>query len=57
MWLGENKYQNLHTGIEGIVEEEKAREIFLVNAQASVIFDQYPAIEKLVKKLKLKIDV
>lgn len=55
-FLGGNKYRNVRTGKEGEVSEEKAREIFRFNIEASQIFHEYPLVKDLVKRLNLKID-
>jgi len=55
-YLGDNKFRNIVTGKEGIVEDEKAREIFLINVDATGILNEYPLVEDLIEKLKLKID-
>jgi len=55
-YLGENKYRNLITLEEGEVPEEKARELFKINIEATHILSEYPEIEKMINKLKLKIE-
>ena len=55
-YLGENKYRNLITLEEGEVLEEKARELFKINIEATHILSEYPEIEKMINKLKLKIE-
>lgn len=54
-YLGDNKFRNIVTGKEGIVDDEKAREIFLINVDATGILNEYPLVEDLIEKLKLKI--
>jgi len=56
-YLGENKFRNLRTGSEGVVDEEKAREILKINVEATAILNEYPEVENLIKALNLKIDV
>ena len=53
-YLGENKYRNLITLEEGEVPEEKARELFKINIEATYILSEYPEVEKMINKLKKK---
>lgn len=55
-YLGDNKFRNIVTGREGLVEDEKAREVFKINVEATGILNEYPLVEDLIEKLKLKID-
>lgn len=55
-YLGGNRYKNLTTNQEGEVSKEKAAEIFVVNLEATQIFNDYPLVKELVQKLNLKID-
>lgn len=55
-YLGENKFRNLRTGNEGVLEDENAREVLKINVEATVIINEYPIIEDLIKKLNLKFD-
>lgn len=55
-YLGDNKFRNIVTGKEGLVEDEKAREVFKINVEATAILNEYPLVEELVEVLKLKID-
>lgn len=55
-YLGDNKFRNIVTGKEGLVEDEKAREVFKINVDATAILNEYPLVEELVEVLKLKID-
>lgn len=55
-YLGENKYRNLTTLQEGKVPEEKAREIFKINIEATSIINEYPEVENLINKLQLKFE-
>lgn len=54
-YLGENKFRNIRTGKEGIVDEETAQKIFKINVEATGILNEYPNIEMLISKLNLKI--
>lgn len=55
-YFGENKFRNLRTGNEGVLEDENAREVLKINVEATVIINEYPIIEDLIKKLNLKFD-
>jgi hypothetical protein len=54
-WDGE-RYTNLRTMKSGMVEDEKAREIFKFNMEASQIFNEYPIVKELIQRLNLKSD-
>ena len=53
-YLGENKFRNVRTGKEGVVEDEQARKVFKINLEATEICNQYPEVENLIKTLNLK---
>jgi ribosomal silencing factor RsfS len=53
-WDGE-KFTNLRTLKSGVVDDEKAREIFKFNVEASQIFHDYPIVKSLLNKLNMKI--
>jgi len=55
-YLGDNKFRNIVTGKEGLVDDEKAKEVFKINVEATGILNEYPLVEDLIEKLKLKID-
>lgn len=55
-FLGENRFQNLRTGIIGEVSDEMARKVFKFNIQATEIINEYPQIEELIKRLNLRFD-
>jgi hypothetical protein len=55
-YLGEDKYKNLITLQEGIVEERKAASVFNINLDATKLLGEYPEIKNLINKLKLKIE-
>lgn len=55
-YRGDNKYRNLITGVDGEVEPDKAKDIFVVNLLATHVMNEYPLVKELVSKLKLKID-
>jgi hypothetical protein len=54
-WDGE-KFTNLRTGKSGVVDDEKAREIFKFNIEASQIFHDYPIVKELLSRLNMKSD-
>lgn len=56
LYLGENKFQNLVTGQEGVVETEKAKDLFVINLEATIVFNEFPLAKELVQALGLKFD-
>jgi hypothetical protein len=54
--LGDNKYINLVTGVEGEVPDDMAKKIFKINLQATKIVYDFPVIETLISELGLTID-
>lgn len=55
-YLGDNRYRNLITGVEGEISEELARKIFKINVEMTALCEEFPNIEKLIKALQLKAD-
>ena len=55
--LGDNKYINLMTGVEGEVQPDLAKKIFKINLQATKIVYDFPVIQTLISELKLTIDI
>ena len=56
-YLGEDKYQNLITGKEGIVAPETAQKIFRINVEATYFYIHYQEqFLNLVKTFNLKIE-
>lgn len=55
-YLGNNKFLNLITQEEGEVNDEVARKVFKVNAEATILLHEFPMIEELIEKLKLTFD-
>jgi hypothetical protein len=53
-FLGGNKFRNLVSLEEGIVDDEKAREVFVINLEATELLGEYPLIKELIHKIKLK---
>ena len=56
LWLGDTKFRNLRTGVEGEVSEEKAQEVFKINLEATFFVTEFPIVEDLIKTFNLKID-
>lgn len=56
IYLGENKFRNLRTGVEGIVPEDKAKDVLVFNVQATQMFNEFPLVRELLQKLNLKFD-
>ena len=54
--LGDNKYINLVTGVEGEVPEDMAKKIFKINLHATKIIYDFPVIQTLISELGLTID-
>lgn len=55
-YLGNNRYRNLITGVEGEVPEELANKVFKINLDATYFCENYPIVELLIRKLGLKIE-
>lgn len=55
-YLGENKFRNIRTGKEGVIDDETAKKVFKINMEATVMFDEYPMVEEMIKMLDLKIN-
>ncbi len=55
--MGNNRYVNLITGIEGEVSEDMAKKVFKINLQATKMMHDFPSIQNLVSKLGLTIDI
>lgn len=56
VYLGDNKYRNMRTGKEGVVDEETAQKLFKINVEATAIWLEYPILEDLISSLNLKFD-
>lgn len=54
--MGDNRYVNLITGVEGEVSEDMAKKVFKINLQATRMMHDFPSIQNLVSKLGLTID-
>lgn len=54
--ISDNTFANLHTGEQGEVSDELANKIFVINVPATAIITENPIIEKLISKLKLKVE-
>lgn len=55
-YLGDNKFKNLHTQTEGDVPEDKANEVFLINADINLLCDGNENLKKLITNLKLCVE-
>ena len=55
-YLGDSKYKNLITGVEGEVSDEMAKKIFKINLQATKILHDFPIVQTLISELGLTID-
>lgn len=53
-YLGNNKFRNIRTGVEGVIDNESAKRVFKINAEMTVLCNEYPIIEEMVKKIGLK---
>lgn len=56
LYLGEDKYKNLRTGKEGVVNPEMAKDVFKINLEATYFYHEVPEFELLINKLDLKFD-
>ena len=55
-YLGNDEYINIRTGVKGIVAEEKAKDVFRINLDASNMIHEYPIIKSLINILNLKLE-
>lgn len=55
-YLGENKFKNIVTEAEGVVEDEVAQRTFAISLSSTEIVEQNPLVEDFIKRLNLKID-
>jgi hypothetical protein len=55
-YLGENKFRNVRTGKEGIIDETKAKDVFKFNIEVTEMINEFPIIETMIQKLNLKSD-
>jgi len=55
-YLGDNKYRNIMTGVEGEIDEAVASRIFKINLELTDLYENFPNIEIMINKLKLKSD-
>jgi len=53
-YIGDNKFINVVTRVEGVVDDETARKVFRINAEATIMINDYPIIEDLIKRVGLK---
>jgi len=55
-YLGGNTYRNIMTGVEGEIDEAVASRIFKINLELTDLCENFPNIEVMINKLKLKSD-
>lgn len=53
-YLGENKFRNIRTGKEGVIDDETAKKVFKINFEATEILNENPIIEEMIQRLNLK---
>ncbi len=55
-YLGGNTYRNIMTSVEGEIDEAVASRIFKINLELTDLCENFPNIEIMINKLKLKSD-
>lgn len=55
-YVGGNRFRNLRTMVEGEVPDEKAKEVFKINLDASQMINDYLIVGEMIKRLNLKFD-
>jgi hypothetical protein len=55
-FLGQQKFRNLRTGVEGEVSDEIAQKCFAINLEATALIGEYPMLEEFIKALNLKLE-
>jgi hypothetical protein len=50
---GKDLYTNLYSGVTGEIKPEDAKRMFRINLEATQLFEEYPIVEEMVRKLKL----
>jgi hypothetical protein len=55
-YLGGNTYRNIMTGVEGEIDEAVASRIFKINLELTDLCENFPNIDIMINKLKLKLD-
>ena len=53
---GGNKFKNIRTDKSGEVSDDAARKTFVINLECTILFNEYPMLSKMVKKLDLIFD-
>jgi len=56
LYLGGNKFMNLITEQEGEVDPEKAKDLFVLNCEATIVLNEFPLAKELIRALGLKFD-
>jgi hypothetical protein len=54
--IGENRFKNLTTGVEGEIEEASANKVLKINLELTQICNQYPVVEDAISALGLKLE-
>lgn len=55
-FLGNDTYRNIRTGVEGKVKPGVAEKIFKINVEVTLLCNEYPMVEEMIKSLNLKIE-
>lgn len=55
-YIGDNVFKNIISQKEGFVDDETARKVFKINAEATQIISEYPMVAEMIKVLELKFD-
>lgn len=51
---GENKFENIRTGLKGSVSDTAAQKTFLINVEATEILNEFPLVAEMISRLDLK---
>lgn len=53
---GGNFFTNIRSGISGKVSDEAAKKTFSINLECTILFNEYPIITEMIKRLDLTFD-
>lgn len=56
VYLGDDRWRNTSTGVEGTVDPDKASQVFKINLEVTQLVNEYPEIELFIKVLGLRIE-
>lgn len=56
LYLGDNEFKNLRTGKKGVVSDEMAKKVFVINVEATLLYHENPLLEDFIHHLNLKFD-